>query len=55
MSISKKEQLEYLKKEEIRLEEVIERFLSYDLEEMAVNSSKILEAVKAKIKELEED
>lgn len=53
MPTEKKLQLEYLKKEEKRLEQAIEHFLSYDLEDMAMNASKLLKVVQEKIKELE--
>lgn len=52
MTIDKSDQIEYLKKEEKRLEEAIDCYMAIDLADMAEIATQKLKAIKKKIEEL---
>lgn len=53
MTMTKEAMLEYLKKEEKRLEDAISKYMEIDLNDAADIASQNLKVVRAKIKELE--
>jgi len=55
MTTTKEAMLDYLKKEEKRLQESIDRFMSIGLDDMEHAATAHLRAVQSKIKELEEE